>query len=442
MFTGVSPGKHGIYQFWKLKSPNYCHEIVGSVDWTYEPVWQTLAARGISCGVANVPMSHPPASLRGGWMVSWPLSPSLHFTSPDGLLRELREAGHATNTDYMMMWAGSEAYPARALAEIETRVRATRFLLERHPVDALFLVLTEFDRIAHYHWTPDGPGEAAIEALKRIDHALAPLIAEIPDECAVILASDHGFGPCHGDIHINALLREAGLLHQLSNVHAGSGEEAFIRGNDHAIGWSWSRDASGSLVDWERTAAYMPAPGSYGINLNLRGRQDQGFVLAKDRAGVERELADAVSSVRTPAGETIFELVPAAEVYSGPQLSRAPDFVLLPCDWGWMASCELSKGLFGVPKQQGVHRCDGFVLVRAHQARTPVGENAEIAAVGSTILALLDVESAFETECSPLAGITPAGPPRESRFRDCGSAPRNQAYQAEAERHLSALGYL
>ncbi|MDP5278668.1 alkaline phosphatase family protein [Sphingomonas sp. DG1-23] len=444
MFTGVSPGSHGIFQFWKLQSNSYRHDIAGSADWCYEPIWQTLGKAGIACGVFNVPMTHPPEPLPDGWMVSWPLAPTLHYTAPPSLLQELRDAGHRPNTDFMMMWAGLEEYPAAALAGIGERLEMTRYLLGRHPVDALFLVLTEFDRIAHYHTTPAGFGEPARAALREMDRAIATLIAECPDDCTIIFASDHGFGPCLGDVSINALLREAGLIHQtrpLASERLERGLDGIAR-EDHAIGWSWSEDAQGSVVDWKRTHAYMPVPGCYGINLNRKGRQREGVIESADIPHVERDLSDLLRTVRDPRGRPIFDLIPARDVYSGLQAGAATDYLLIPSDWGWMASCALEGAVMAAPQQPGVHRREGFAMVRSPFTRTEIGGAAQITAVYSTILAALGVPPAFETECEPLCGIPPAGRPSESRQTFAARATSDIAYQALAERHLHALGYL
>jgi len=189
MFTGVSPGNHGIYQFWNLQSGSYAPPITSSNDFGWEPIWRTLSQAGAKVGVCNVPMTHPPCDLEDGWMISWPLAPSLHYSTPDNLIRDLNDGGIKYDTDFMNMWAGAEEYPSFAFDLIRQRFNAIRHLMRARPVEAAFFVVTEFDRIAHYHWGRQGPGDAAVKALIVIDEEVGHLLDELPSDCTYKFAS-------------------------------------------------------------------------------------------------------------------------------------------------------------------------------------------------------------------------------------------------------------
>src|SRR6185503_17198684 len=42
MVTGLNPGKHGVYDFWRRKNASYNLELVNSRSWSGEPVWSIL----------------------------------------------------------------------------------------------------------------------------------------------------------------------------------------------------------------------------------------------------------------------------------------------------------------------------------------------------------------------------------------------------------------
>ncbi len=151
-FTGVGPGRHGIFQFWPTQWPEYRPPVVSARQIEAEPLWSMLERHGVSVGVVNVPMTHPPCSLRSGYMVSWPLSPTIHYSEPPTLLRELATAGTHYRSDLACMFRGEPDYPERAARFIEDRTKVLMFLMEHRPVEVLVVVYTEVDRISHHFW--------------------------------------------------------------------------------------------------------------------------------------------------------------------------------------------------------------------------------------------------------------------------------------------------
>ena len=442
MFTGVSPGNHGIYQFWNLQSGAYAPPITSSSDFGWAPVWETLSDAGLSVGVCNVPMSHPPQALNGGWMISWPLAPSLHYSSPDSLIRDLTAEGVHYNTDFMTMWAGADDYPSFAFDLIRQRFLTIRHLMKTRPVDAVFFVVTEFDRIAHYHWKLDEPGEAVLDALRIIDEELGELLAELPDESTIILSSDHGFGACRGNVNINALFKEAGLLTVASCESNAKKAEGVFDSDGDSIGASWFGDAAGNAVDWSRTRAFMPAPGCYGVNLNIIGKYPNGCAHQSDMRAIQNEIEGALREVRDENGRAIFELLPRSEVYSGHRADAAPDLMLLPSDWGWMAHCSLDNDVMGPPTQLGVHYMTGIVGIRSTRLTGSLEADARMEDIAATILAACNTPLCQGIEGRPLAGII------ETKLRLATSRSRTPgttsptASAAAAERRLASLGYL
>ncbi|HEX4790873.1 MAG TPA: hypothetical protein VH372_20595, partial [Actinospica sp.] len=159
------------------------------------------------------------------------------------------------------------------------------------------------------------------------------------------------------------LLEEAGLL----ATESGSAPQ------DSAA--SWFADG-GRRVDFSRTAVYMPVPGSYGLTINMRGRQASGVVAPRDWGRVENEVVDLLGALRTPEGGKVFrEILPAAHAYPGPFEDKAPDLLLIPQDEGVLPVGELSGGVWRPSAQTGLHRHEGMWAYRS--PRTAPGRRAE-----------------------------------------------------------------
>jgi predicted AlkP superfamily phosphohydrolase/phosphomutase len=80
-------------------------------------------------------------------------------------------------------------------------------------------------------------------------------------------------------------------------------------------------------VDWTKTRAY--ALGLSGLYLNLRGREAQGIVEAKDAEALCGEIASGLRALRDEDGQSpVTNVYPTASLYRGPYLDAAPDLIV------------------------------------------------------------------------------------------------------------------
>jgi predicted AlkP superfamily phosphohydrolase/phosphomutase len=374
--SACHPGGHGIYQFYGTAHPAYGAAITRAPEIGRSSVWDWLAAQDHTLGLINIPMSHPPAGLPG-YQITWPLEKALRFSHPPTLLHELSAAKAHFQPDLATMFRGDLAYLEEAEANVEARVRSIRHLMTTRPVDVVMAVLTETDRVAHHYWhfgdpthpqhrtPPVGSGweEAVARIYRAVDRAIGELLSLVSPDTHVMLVSDHGSGQGRHSLGIHTLLEEAGLL----ATESGSAPQ------DSAA--SWFADG-GRRVDFSRTAVYMPVPGSYGLTINMRGRQASGVVAPRDWGRVENEVVDLLGALRTPEGGKVFrEILPAAHAYPGPFEDKAPDLLLIPQDEGVLPVGELSGGVWRPSAQTGLHRHEGMWAYRS--PRTAPGRRAE-----------------------------------------------------------------
>ncbi len=376
MFTGVEPGEHGIYQFWQTQNNQYDPRLITVHDFEREVIWKILERNGLKVGVLNVPMSHPPQPLEGGYMISWPLSTTLHYSEPRYLIRELADAGLHYHSDMVTMYRGQDDYLEQALQYIRGKTDAILYLQKKYPVDALFTVYTELDRISHYYWGDDGePSQEILDTYVAIDCSLGRLMEIVSDDTLVIVVSDHGFGPCRYNLNVNHLLEEAGFAN-ISLVEADCAEQSKAK-NDFLEGsgthWFTSTRAYYRTMNWEKTQAYMPTPGCFGINYNRKGREIHGIVNDAQAESLFHKIKTMFDNLKDPRGKKAFEVVPRSDVYKGKRLDGAPDLILKPIQWDIMPHPGVDPEIWTKPTQQAIHRMDGILY--AHGMNLPVSKN-------------------------------------------------------------------
>ncbi|WP_416773093.1 alkaline phosphatase family protein [Pseudomonas sp. RHF3.3-3] len=388
MFTGVSPGEHGIYQFWATQSPDYRFRAMNAADYGREPCWLALERQGLKVGVYNIPMTHPPVGPAGGYMISWPLAKTLRYTAPSELMHELMQADMHYHSDIVTMYRGQEDYCEQAAKFIRGRAETCNFLQRTRPVDALFVVFTEVDRVSHYYWgDQERPGQEVEDCYIEVDRALGQVMSLADDDTLVMVASDHGFGLCHADFSMHEFL----LGHDLLACRHEPVAPASTTGSDDPGVRSWF-DAPGlyrRTVDWSRTSFYMPTPGCFGLNANLQGREAQGYLDQAQLPAAEERLRGALAELVDEQGQPWFTLVKRDEVYAGDSLDQAPDYLLIPKDFTVMPTPSLNGAIWNVPAQRGVHRPDGVLFVRGPKFPPNGALQARIEDVFPTILAHL-----------------------------------------------------
>jgi predicted AlkP superfamily phosphohydrolase/phosphomutase len=375
--SASQPGGHGIYQFFQTQDPDYRATVTTADRLGRSSVWDWLAAQGYSLGLVNVPMSHPPRDLPG-YQVSWPLQQTMHYCRPRSLLGELARNGVHFQSDLATMFRGDYGYLEQAESTVAARARSMSYLLRTRPTDLAMVVFTEVDRVGHHYWHFTDPGHPRYQpapadsgwdrALTRIyqavDAAIGELLAVVDEDTSVLLVSDHGLGTGRHAFSVHAVLSGAGLL---ATRPATAGEPTA----------SWFTE-NGRTVDFDRTLAYQPVPGSYGINLNLRGRQRAGLVEPAQRERLRQEVADLMLAVRLPAGGPLpggplsgspvsggpvfRDVIPSEVAYPGPHRAQAPDLLLVPADETVLATGQLTGPEWQPSWQTGLHRHAGMWL--------------------------------------------------------------------------------
>jgi predicted AlkP superfamily phosphohydrolase/phosphomutase len=414
--TGKNPGKHGVFEFF-LRAPGSFEEVpVNSRLRDGRTIWDILGDAGKRVLVVGVPVTYPPSPVNGSLIADF-LTPmgDRRFTFPKELLQEVERATGPYQLYHVEVYRKGNAH--RVLEELErvleANLRSYLWLLQNKDWDFAMLHVWGTDRFGHELWhvldakhpMHDSAeaaihGQRCIDYWKRVDAAVGKWIEAAPG-AAVIVLSDHGFGPIHRFLVFNVWLLERGFLRLKKGLSPFLRRSLFELGITPALGYRLSmhlgfarmRLASGvgtrskllkkinrtflSLndVDWSRTRVY--SKGNYGqLFLNRRGREPGGIVEpGSDANAVLQDVTAALRELRDPnTGEPLIaEIFRAEELYQGPYVERAPDLTFLPRDMRNKAlgtvdftSHRFIEWAYG---NSGDHRMDGIFFFRGEGIR-------------------------------------------------------------------------
>jgi predicted AlkP superfamily phosphohydrolase/phosphomutase len=450
--TASLPGQHGVFQFFDTQEPAYRAKITTTRDFGRQSCWQWIAQKGVSLGLVNIPMSHPALSLPG-YQITWPLKQTTSYSSPGQLLGDLAKNGCYFRSDLATMYRGDLDYIEHAVKFVPERMKAARYLLQNWEADVFSIVLTEADRVCHHYWqfadpthplyTTDVPEhyKTAIRTiLQLIDFELGETLKVLPDDCTVVVVSDHGFGPGRRSLAANKVLEKAGYL---STTHASSAAPELA---------SWFTE-SGRTIDWSKTQVYSPVPGSYGLNLNLRGRQVNGTVEQADAGRILEEVTKVFQAVRIPeTGKPAFlKILHKEEAFPGPLIDRAPDLLLIPGDESLMVTPSFGEE-WTWSYQTGLHRHEGMWMHRSpcvKAGRLP--HRIRLIDVLPTLFEDLGFDTSGAFQGQPVSEIFSAfGPSANAQLvgthpdsGDTSEASAEDEFEvAELTERLKAMGYL
>jgi predicted AlkP superfamily phosphohydrolase/phosphomutase len=502
VMTGKNSGKHGIFEF--LEHGH--HPLKGRVNSSRaiktELVWEIAGRHGKTTVAGGVPMSYPPRPAPGFYLGDF-LSPAnaSDFVSDPAIFAELEQAiGPYRPWSTAVHDGGREA---EVLAELtgflEHHLKAVRFLMDRCGWDLFMFDLMATDRAQHELWHVWEPRHRAtrgrdlsalragfIEFWRTLDRGLGAIEAALPPETALILMSDHGFGPIEWYVNFNVWLLERGDIALNRSfyvkqkqwfyrcgvtpewfynwmVHWGLGDQRVsrFRGKQASLLERFAESVflSRRHIDWSRTRAY--AQGNFGqIFLNLRGRQPQGCVAPEDARPLLDDLKAGLLAIPHPeTGEPLVERVyERDELYSGPYAHLAPDLTVVLRDWRYrtiglhdFTTNRLIAPAFG---PTGDHRMEGVLIAAGPPFRLGASpEKANLLDLAPTVLHLLgvpvpaDMDGRVLTEIlDPALVPTPALATISNETISTDGEPIPAVYTEEEDQaiqqRLADLGYL
>lgn len=489
--TGMNPGKHGVFGFMSARDDpgSYSPPPARSTAVRRPTFWRAASDAGRRTVVLSVPLTYP-AEPVNGYMVTGMFTPegASGCTHPPEL-RDLlersdsmpkfqldftrrRQRGRGEAMLERALSGGADDY-FRDLDDTQDRLmRATR-LLSKEPWDLVMAVLIGTDRLQHVLWdevdaydeAPDSPMSRRIAAFyRRTDEAIGEF-ARLAGDGHLLLMSDHGFGPCAGRFAVGRWLVDNGYSrYKARPAYHAAHELADRLGVKHLArrmlrGKAVSRAIRSEFIplDWERSRAYF-ASGTYGIRINLRGREARGIVEpGGEYESLRAEILERTLAATDPVsgGRVFSNAWFSNELYEGPEVGWAPDIVLEPDPGPGYA---LIAGDPGRPelvlpsrKSRGSHRPEGVLLLTGPSVRRTGGRSiANIVDIAPTVLRLLGLHVPPDMDGRALSEALETLPdPAELPFAQSGAHGHRGSTggysddeEGEVRERLRNLGYI
>ena len=509
MVTGTQQGKHRVFDFWERDFQTYGFRLINASHRALPALWNLLSEAGRQVIVVNVPQTYPPEPVRGV-MVSGRDTPGLTaaYTYPPELKPEL---DHVSATPYVIVpndWLWTQRNRpdlarTELLREVDVRFDATLHLMDTHPWDMVFFVVSATDGAAHFFWKYHDPthplynpaegeryGDTIREIYRRCDARIGELLQRVQDQpdVNVLVVSDHGQGPLGPQtVHLNLWLAQQGLLAFRSGRSQGSLSERAAIVASHAVQrgkqWIYRRVGFQTLtklrhwwpdslrtrlgaetffpgVDWFNTRVFSEELRG-NIWINLAGRDPHGIVQpGEEYEALRTQIIATLPLLTDPAtgARVIRKVWRREELYHGPYLERFPDLVV-EAEYadvfkahgtyaGDAAARQLSAAELARINITGCHRSNGIFIAWGPDIRP--GERVQGAAlvdIAPTALHLMGQPVPVEMDGHVLS-VVQGGPVRAATLTEMGFTGVGDEVQfsdAEAEyvrERLAGLGYL
>ncbi|WP_435317303.1 alkaline phosphatase family protein [Haloarchaeobius sp. TZWSO28] len=482
MYSGVNPGKHGVFGFvsydgydWHVSSADHVDELT---------LWEILDEHGMSSVVVNAPVTHPPADIDGAIVPGFigPEDPACH---PQGTLEEVRDELGEYRVYPNYSRGDTDYTEAEKMEEYRSLVRmrgeAFRYLADEHEPDFGFVQFQKTDTVFHEF---GGDWEKIRTVYDETDRQVRKIIEE-HDPDTVFVASDHGMGKYEGyEFRVNDYLDdegfvevtnggkgmpswnpirnelregkdvdswEPGLIEKMASGAAKMGltasriRQALETVNLDEVAMRYAPEdvarTGNKQVDFPNSVAYLRSRTELGVRLNVEGREPEGIVPPDEYDDVRAEVIESLRSVTDPDGNPVFdEVAPREQYFDGEYTEDAVDIVTIPRNFDYFLSDQVRGEYFADPTETFNHKLDGIITAWGDG----IDADADLSAahlfdVAPTILSALGVPYNERMDGNVLPVVEDVG---GRAYRSAETQDDRDSPEAAVENRLSDLGYL
>lgn len=439
LYTGIDVRAHGLYSAFPWSAAD---QRAHPVAWFAKPptIWERLTARGRRSLVIDPYLSWAPREMAGEWLSG------CHFVDRLVLPRRSvppragrsfeRRHGRAPHLDDVYGVARQDALehlrdelvraPGRVADGVLDLLRGERY-------DLVWITFGASHKAGHHLWDAAAVGGGAIgDAASRelndglasvyaaIDRAIGRIVDALPADADVIAFSPTGMGANQSRADLLPGMLEAVL------ASAGPRAAASPASTRSPI-WSlrarvparWRGRVARLLpdavaadlvtrlhvrADWSRTSAIaVPGENQGYIRLNLRGREREGIVDARDADALMDRIAEGLTTFRDAGGAPAIARVDRMSELAGPGAAPGlPDLVVAWSERPADLASGVASSRFGAVARRGIgsgrsgnHTDDAWAIVAPGRSRPrDPGRGAGIADIGATACALADADRA------------------------------------------------
>ncbi len=492
--TGKDPSKHGLFDFKLHEGDPEKKKSANRTFVTARSLWGLLTAAGKMNIVVDVPLTYPPEEISGIMVSRVMAPPGKNCTYPKSLHRTLRRKGYlkepvrklaeehgadkANREETRKKRRRASKAKQRKMArerkekafkhmceEIDKNIELARWLMKRQEWDFFMMVFMSADHAGHSFWSD----QARVKKIyAKLDAAVGELCELAGEDTVKFVMSDHGFTSVPYSFNVNEWLHTKGLLakkldlpvedsvkelrelmKELRTQAPGSGLKTRHR--------KLTRFRYTISTDYSRSKAYLQSGTSYGVRINLEGRDTTGVVKREEYEAFRDYLMEELEKLKHPrTGRNLFSQVLRKEDVYAPSpfgMDPAPDIFLLTPDMEVMVQGQFRevKKIFGKTRRgYGFHHTDGIVFAQGDGIAHAAPGGATITDLAPTILHVLGVPLPDDLDGRVLKEVFRPGSryaEREIRYQGASAISADKATYSEEEEakireRLKALGYV
>lgn len=471
-FTGRNPGAHGIFGSWYRAPGAYEYRYFSSRDRRAPILWEMT--EGINHLVWNIPMAFPPSPIEGQMVSGYGAFPGARFCEPSEFQDELEQRWPLEDLLDRAPHSTLERFRDDLIRGLRTQAEALPWAIEHANADCLVAVWPHVDRAQHFFWRFRGTDHELAgtvdDVYEAMDFATGKIVDAFPD-ANVLVVSDHGAGPLHGDVDLGGWLVRNGYASYADKIVTSLATLVWklptsVRRFAKRLAPGLARKTFSSTLagqlssfDWPKTKVFFGVHAD--IWLNLKGREPQGVVDPKEAPALLAELKEGLGSITDPrSGARVFSGARTRdELYSGPVADIGPDMMLDTWSAGYRVApgrVESDEDVIPPAPLSGVnepwssdHRPLGIFVAAGPQIAHGSGGELSLYDVCPTALALLEqavpqgldgraVTQAFEAEW---LSTHPVRSSDSTAQRDVGGEFSHEEAAAVSS-HLKDLGYI
>jgi predicted AlkP superfamily phosphohydrolase/phosphomutase len=340
--TGVNPGKHGVFNFYKISENSYTLIPYSSYDVQVPFLWEILQDQGLKCGVINIPSSSPFRTYPlVGETDNFGIKKFINLNWKEDDLKNPLSSRHPK-------------YLERSIEIVHQRFDQIEYMVNSTDLDFIIINIFVVDSVQHKFLQ-------RIEKIRKffqsLDERFGRLIRNLPSDAILFVFSDHGMSRTDCFFHINNWLNNKGLLdtdeagnvithtsaailekeRKLINIlakltHLSRPTEKLF---EHLKFFAFEKNLSAQIgfeemvkqhkINWSNTLAY--AFGDRGIiSLNLEGREAEGVVKQEEYLQTRAQIVEKLHQFFQYQGFNA-NVFCREEVYHGPYVEKAPDII-------------------------------------------------------------------------------------------------------------------
>lgn len=441
LVTGKNPGKHNIFDFFKLKKNDYDRAIITSLDKRSESLWNILNKHNIKTGVLNLPFTYPPEKVNGFIVCgSESISVKSDFTYPKNLKKELLEKVKEYRQGLNWSYINKEDHDRfiKDLNLVTEKLEETSiYLIKKYKPEFFMVVFDDLDRLQHFFWRhmdkkhpmydkekSEKYKDAILNYYKKLDSVISNLIKFADKNTFIMILSDHGFGPIYKEVYINHYLKNLNLLKlkkekelqkSLLKKLGITKEKLIYLSNSYKLNRIIkkipyklkvflnsninSSKLGDSSIDWFNTKAYFFSHSGRGIMINLKNRQINGIVSeGKEYDSIRDLIIDELKKIKdNSTGKRLIKNIFKREgIYKGPYIKNSPDLIV-EMEEGYIAQEGMGKEPIMLSKQGSAyksadHKINGIFIAKGPNiVKNKKIKNANILDVTPTLLYLLNI---------------------------------------------------